>query len=326
MRVGEHRKKHGAAVWLTVLLVLMFVPTLASAAAPNNLGVSPAVSNIDILPSQSTVTFTNTVINDSDQTMVVRATTSDFTVSGNGGSVVFETPHNSAYSLKESLSISEPTFTLAPHQSRVVTIAIVNAQALKAGGHYAAVLYNTVLQPTAKSRTPTVNLKQTVASLVLATTAGKGTVDLRLLPIDHPIALFKLPSTYNLSFQNQGNVQAIPRGAVRITGPLNKQYSKGQINSESAMVLPETTRLFETSVSRVMHAWIPGKYTIHVAYRAASSTKITEKTQSFWYINFGSFLCILFLFNWAWQARHRNRRRYHKLKTRLVKSKKTAKL
>lgn len=316
MTIAGRIKNQTLSIAVLAVLLIQAVPVSVSA-ADNKLGVSPAVSNIDILPSQASVTFTNTVVNDSNQTIIVRATTSDFTMSGANGSLVFETPQNSRYTLKEKLSINQPTFTLGPHQSQVVTITIVDAQSLEAGGHYAAILYNTVLHPSGKTSAPTVNLKQTVASLVLATSAGKGTVDLRLLPIDHPIAFFKLPSSYNLSFQNRGNVQAIPRGTVRVTGPLNKLYSKGQINSGSAMVLPETTRLFQTSVSRIAHAWLPGKYTIHVSYRAASSTKNTELTQTFWYFNFGTILCILFLFNWAWQARHRNKRRLKKLKQKL---------
>ena len=304
-----------AVVAITALFVVL--PLNASAASPNNLGVTPAVSTIDVLPSQTSVTFTNAVVNDSDQPIIVRATTSDFTMNGANGSLVFETAQNKKYSLKESLQIDQPTFAIGPHQSHTVTITIINTQALQAGGHYAAILYKTSVRPAGKSSGPTVNLNQTVASLVMVSTAGRGTTDLRLLPIENPIAFFKLPSSYNLSFRNNGNVQAIPRGTVHVTGPLNKLYSRGQINSGSAMVLPETTRLYQTAVSRVAHAWLPGKYTIHVQYRAASSTKITEKTQDIWYTNFGSILCILFLFNWAWQARHRNRRRFKKLQSKL---------
>ncbi len=300
--------------WLVLLFmvafcVLFFRP--ASAAPATNtagLGVSPALASIDVLPSQDSATFQNTVSNNSGSALTVDATTTDFTMTNGSGALIFNNSLSLDHGLSAHLQIDQPHFTLAPHETKQITITLVDATQLKAGGHYGAVLYKLLSTAGATAIGNKVSVNQTVASLLFVNTAGTGTYSLSLDPIEHPLALFHLPNGYNLTFRNTGNVQATPRGYVHVSGPLG-QYSQGVVNSGSALVLPATSRLLVTPVSRTAWAWLPGKYTVRVYYRYEGQTTYSVKTQAFWYINIGGIACIIFIFTWLWRARYRNKAR-----------------
>lgn len=305
--------RYARIVLIGVVTMLIVAPASAHAATPVNttpdgLGVSPAIINLQATIHEEQLKFDNTITNDSNNAVRITARAVDFTMTGVSGDVLFSETSQSAYGLASQMSVSEPNFVIPPHQTKTVTVTIRETNTLKAGGHYGAVLYK-VTDPTPTSKTGSqsrVGIRKTVASLVFVTTAGKGTYQLQLLPIDNPIALFHLPNSYNLTFKNTGNTQVIPQGYVQVSGPLGTLYSRGTINTGSALVLPGTSRLLQTPVTRITHAWLPGRYTVKAYYRYAGSNTYQVQTTHFWYINFGSIICILILFMImrSWWKRH----------------------
>ena len=316
-------RRIGLLCCIVILCLISVQRSAYGAPATSGIGVSPAIETIDLTPHQTSSSFVNVVSNDSLQPIDVEASTSGFIENGSNGSLQFTDQVPAGNSLHENLTLSSEAFSVPAHGSVSVTVTIHDADKLAPGGHYGAVLYKVIGSVTtgASGGAPTVSLRQTVASLIFVSTAGSGTTSLKLLPVNHPIAFFHLPDSYDLSFHNAGNTIVVPQGSVLVSGPYGYAYSKGIINDGSAIVLPATTRLLQTPVSKLSPAWLPGKYTAHVVYRAAGSNTYLTSTVTFWYINLGGMACIIFVFIFVFLIfylfRHRISRKVAKQVTKI---------
>jgi hypothetical protein len=80
-------------------------------------------------------------------------------------------------------------------------------------------------------------------------------------------SLFRLPSSVSLKFQNTGNTHVVPRGLVTITNPSGQLVSKGIVNQDSNIQLPQTSRIFDVTMQSISHSSSAGHYKLTVNYR-----------------------------------------------------------
>jgi uncharacterized membrane protein len=279
-------------------------PASAASQPAATIGVSPAIQSLIAQPTQATLPYTITITNNGAEAAQVTLSASNFSTLGTGNNIRFlaastTTKHGLATSL-----LLTPIVSLNPHESKKVTITINGIQQLAAGGHYTAVLVQSVPQTPGS---PTVQVKQSVASLVFLTTNGKGTYGLQVQPLRLSLAWTTTPALLNLLLKNTGNVQTTPRGYVTVVGPGNHLLSKTVLNPNSSLVLPGTTRLLQTVVP-ASHPWRPGHYTVRVYYRYDNASNYTLLAVNFYYIGwlFGGIIILLFVMAFLLLIVHKN--------------------
>jgi hypothetical protein len=158
-----------------------------------------------------------------------------------------------------------PTYKIQNGKSATVPIAIANKDDLTPGGHYGAAIVSISSDPISGSGNG-VALKREVASLLFVKKLGGEVYGLRLesLKTDKPGTV---PSTVTTKFKGTGNVHVVPRGYVEVTDPKGKLVSKGILNPESTIVMPDSSRQYVTIMQPVQNSSAWGQYTITAHYR-----------------------------------------------------------
>jgi hypothetical protein len=211
------------------------------------------------------------VTNNENTVQTIDITTADFNTLDESGGLVFVGTNPTAlqkkYGLANWLRVPSSTVTLQPKQSTTFTANIVNQPDLAPGGHYGALLLNLSSGPNAASSQNKVALHPIASSLLFVSKTGGDTHKLKLMDVYSNHNIFKLPSSVTLRFYNSGNTHLVPRGTVEVTDPSGKVISKGIINENSNIVLPETYRKYTVPLNKTASSFIPGNYKIIVNFR-----------------------------------------------------------
>jgi len=255
--------------------------------AVNGITISPIIEQITLSPSQTSATFETQVTNNTNSGVVITVGAQDFTALNQSGAISF---YNSSpirtsnpHGLLDYLSIGYPQIALQPHQSQAVPITILNANKLAVGGHYAALLFKAANLNSAKGNQVTIN--QVVSSLVFLSTYGQGTQTTDLTtPVVGSITT-SFPQAINAVFGNNGNTQTTPRGVVQILNSSSAVVSQGQINIDSGLILPQSKRLFNLTLSQTKKRLWPGIYRLRVYYRHDGQTTYRVYEQKFLFVN-----------------------------------------
>ncbi len=267
-------------------------PAVAAAApAAQGVVVSPALEQINLPKDQDSAGFNLTVTNDTPLPLTITTRTDDFTALNNTGSPQFldnvdkkATPHGLAH----WLTVSGGEFVLTPAASKSVAVSITDAASMGPGGHYGAVIFR-VVPPPGGTGSNVIGANAELSSLVFLTTDNLGLQAIKLLKPMLGFASLELPGSVNLVFRNTGDVQVTPRGYVTITDTTDREIARGIINTDSGQILPETSRLYEVSLSsRGSFLW-PGYYRLFVAYRYDGQATYANYEAQFWYVP-GKFL------------------------------------
>jgi hypothetical protein len=88
----------------------------------------------------------------------------------------------------------------------------------------------------------------------------------------------------HLRFQNNGNVHLVPRGVISVTDPFGRVVVKGIINQESALILPETLRVYPVRLDKLATSLVPGRYTLTTTYRYDGKDDFTIVSSQFDFI------------------------------------------
>lgn len=91
-----------------------------------------------------------------------------------------------------------------------------------------------------------------------------------------------VPDEAIFNFRSTGNVQVLPRGYVTVTDPHGKIVSRGLINPESTLVLPETSRQFITLLNPVASSDAISRYTVTAFYRHDEQPDFTSVERTFY--------------------------------------------
>lgn len=285
--------------WLAVvsLAVLPLLPGTAQAApkAPVGISITPFLQQIQIEPGDIAKSFNVTVGNQTESIQEITLSGRDFGSLNDTGGLILEGSkggYSQKYGLASWLTVGQDTVVLQPHESKTLDATIENRTSLQPGGHYGAIVA-TIGNPDQQA-TDKVVINQQLMALVLVTKVGGEHYDLRLKRIEQNGNWLHLPNTVKLRFQNPGNVHVVPRGLVELKSPNGTVLSRGVVNDESAIILPETFREIPVTMTPVDKALpLPGIYRLVVTYRYDGFSYSATKTVWLRFINAGMYAVIL---------------------------------
>ena len=278
------------AIGLIAFVLLPIAPvSAASQRATSGIAVSPAIKQLQVQSGQDETDFSEEITNNTPNPVQIKVGFADFKALNESGGIAFLGQNAGAveqsHGLAKWVSISTQQVGLDSGQSAEVQIHLSDLGSLPEGGHYGAITYQ-VLKATPNGGGNRVNVNQVVSSLVFLTTAGKGTQHLKMPPpVLHHIE-FSLPSELDVFFTNDGNTQTVPRGNLIIySHDAAHPVATAVVNTQQAMVLPNSTRLLQTPITVTTHPWRPGRYHVHILYRPDATAKFSSYDASFFYIN-----------------------------------------
>jgi hypothetical protein len=290
MKLNYHlRTANYALRWLLLLTALLILNSvfLIQPGTAAGVTISPPFREVVLQPDRPTAQFNLTVRNDTAVTQAFRLTVQDFGSLDESGGVAFLGTKASdleyKYGLAGWLIPGTDSISLEPGQTRKVNLTIENRSSLTPGGHYAAVLLTSQSSPE-NGQKPRVVIKQVLSSLVLVKKVGGEVYGLALDRIEVASNLLKPPDKLKLRFQNSGNVHVVPRGTVELKDPRGHIVNKGLINPESTWILPESFRLYSSSLRQTNAAWLPGRYTLEVKYRYDGKADFETSSRTFFHL------------------------------------------
>ena len=261
----------------------------AASSQTNGLKVSPAISNIQVSPGQDSAIINETVTNITGTKLAVNISTKDFGALNGNGSIGFYgssyKESNNPHSLAASIQIPNTEYFIDPHQSTTISTNINNIGQLSPGGHYSAILFTPFIAISGTTHNQ-VSFQPSVASLVFLTTPAGGFQSLKLGGFSMSSIGFNLPSNIYILLQNSGNTQTVPRGTLTLKDPLSNVVSQTVINSNSGLILPSTSRLFNESFNTTQNLFkLPGVYHVQFKYHVDGSSNYQVLDKKFIYVN-----------------------------------------
>lgn len=301
--------------WWTLILVSLLWSFALPVLAQNSttLSISPSLYDISVEPGQewrSTLRIIN--VNDYDLTVYVDVV--NFKPQGEGGDGRFvPIPETGAegVSLAEWIRIEKTPIVIPREQSKEIPVSVLVPFDASPGGHFAAILVGTrpVVNTPGQAKVQT---SQMITSLFFARVAGDiyelGTIR----EFTSQGTYLSSPEvTFDMRFENKGNVHLQPQGDIRIKNMWGQERGVIPINQASQFgnVLPETIRLFtfnwkgEWSISDI------GRYTAvaTLAYGSEERQFASAKT-TFWVIPYKlligiAVVILLFIVTVTWLVR-----------------------
>ncbi len=268
----------------------------AATISTNGITVSPAIISVDLQKDQASSTFKVKLTNNTSKSISLTVSSLDFKTLNETGGLAFigSNVAESAkkYSLAAWLITPEEPVTIAAKQTLEVPIVIDNRSDLSPGGHYAAVLYN-VNSDSSASGSVKVNVNQVASTLLFVRKIDGATFGVDLNPFRVRFSWWQLPKTIDLSFLNTGNSQTVPRGLVTVSTLSGKEVRRGQINTNSSILLPETSRSYSTPIMKTGSAFMPGLYKVHVTYRTDDISKNKTAAVNFTFVNLPGIIALI---------------------------------
>lgn len=277
-----------ASCWLCTVEAAEQTNTEAKPISYNGVTVSPAIQKLSLNPGQPSAAFNVVVTNNTVEPVDLILSSVDFKSLNESGGLAFIDSNASSVSHKHGLAswlnLGTPSIHLDSRQSQLVTMSVENRDDLSPGGHYAAVLFKTD-KPNTNSGETHVAINQVVSMLVFVQKLGGEKFGVSMKPLGFRAHWFNLPSTLNLSFKNTGNIQATPSGLVTISDPVGNEVSRGQVNPDSSLILPDSQRVFKTTLVKTGNAWLPGIYTARTIYQTVGGTSSGVSQSKFLFVN-----------------------------------------
>jgi len=302
-----------STAWLLILLCgsLAWAPRVAAAANPiPGISLSPFEEQLTIEPTDTAKSFNLVLGNHTPVVQYLNLKTQDFGTLGNTGGIRLENnSYTKRYGLAAWLSLGKTSVSLTPGQTATVAVTIHNRLSLGPGGHYGAIVVG--VGNGSKNQGSQVAINQQLLSLILVDKVGGDHYDLALTGVTSNGNLLRAPTDVRLSFQNPGNVHVIPRGLVKLTSPTGTIVAQGVINTQSAFILPGTSRELHVSLTALAKAAaVPGPYRLTAQYRYDGITTYATKHYFVDYLNVGSWavLGVLTVVGFGWTLTRRPRR------------------
>ncbi|HSX35789.1 MAG TPA: hypothetical protein VLH84_02535 [Patescibacteria group bacterium] len=278
-----------ALLLCTLLAQAHPAPTSADSITYKGITLTPAVINLDLQKGQTRASFDIQVSNNTSEPQALTISSIDFRSLNETGGVAFigseASEFDHKYGLASWLDLGNGSVELAPGQTKTVSVAVDNRMDLSPGGHYAAVLFRSAGVSSVTGGANPVAINQVVSSLVFVrkTEGAKFSIGLEQLSV--PRGWFRLPSAINVVFKNTGNIQLVPRGLITVSGPFSHEVSRGIVNTDSNLVLPGGSRLYQVNLFKTGHVWWPGIYHVRVQYRYDGSVALQTATAAFLYLD-----------------------------------------
>jgi hypothetical protein len=234
--------------------------------------ITPFLREIELSDSHMEESFSVEIKNNSAFPAEVKLSVADFgSMDETGGVLIldYQSKATNKYGLASWLQLEKNMLSLEAGEEKSVIAKVKNDENLSPGGHYGVILADIEsVYGGNDEEASNVTLNSRMTSLIFLRKAGGDILGLDLRKqekeSDSP---YSLPKKIRLSFANTGNVHIVPRGIIRITDPFGREVSRGIINNESGIILPESLRVFPISLSSSGLAFFPGKYKLITQYR-----------------------------------------------------------
>lgn len=269
----------------TLLFISVIVGNLSLASAVKGIGIAPGLKEIELHEEQRDVSFEVTVSNSTDSRADFRLSTVDFGALDESGGVAFVGRSGQeayAYSLSQWMKLDRSNISVEPGKTEVVKVTIVNNDNLSPGGHYGAVLATS--RSDDQFRGDSVAMLPGASTLVLLKKLGGEKYSLDIDSIKANKSFFDVSRQASIRFHNKGNVHAVPRGTIELSGTFGGVLARGVINEASSYVLPETYRQIDVPLRFSKQPWLPGRYTMEVTWRYDGTDSVRVETLQQWYL------------------------------------------
>jgi hypothetical protein len=243
-----------------ILLALFLVSPALSFAQTAGISVSPSIIRVDLQTDGEE--FRLLYKNTTSDPVQLSFKAQDFTELEEGWKVKFleeKDAKNYFYSLSSWLEFERQTLELNPNEQRELKVR-VKKNSLSPGGHYATVLAEITSNPNQKGQ---VTIKGILSSLVfIRANTGKEVEKAEVTSFNlAPNPLFSFPIKVVLRLNNIGNTELVPYGQVEIKDMFGNTATKGAINEDSLITLPQTVRRYDIALRQTGFFFFPGKYT-----------------------------------------------------------------
>jgi len=276
--------------YLLLVLVSLLVGCQQVSAQSKDVGgveVTPPFQSVTVSQNNQT-DVTIDILNKNDFTLNLKLSVIDFNSLNDSGGVAFLNSNSGAinkYVLSKWMKLDKSDVTLEASQKTSIKINISNDDQLSAGGHYGALLA-TVVNNGGNRTNYQVALNQAFSSLIFLTKTGGEKYNLNLESYHTDYSLFGLPKSVDLLFKNNGNTHITPHGVIEVTDWNNRVVRKGIINTDSSILLPETSRRVKASLASAYTSLVPGMYKVKIMYRYNSDQEYATSISSFIFIPF----------------------------------------
>jgi hypothetical protein len=259
-----------------LLIIICFVAFSNNSSAatskktPSGITLSPAIVKAEVAQNEPQHRLEFKISNNENSAKIINISTADFNTLDESGGLVFvgtnPTQIQKKYGLATWLTLPQTTVTIQPKQTVDITAFILNQPSLAPGGHYGALMLALAdnAGPSSKNK---VSIHPIASSLLFINKEGGDIHKLSLSNVYISHSIFSLPDSVTLRFHNDGNTHLIPRGVVTVSDSGGKLISKGIINENSGIILPQTNRRYSVPLTKVATATTPGKYKVEVDFR-----------------------------------------------------------
>jgi len=272
---------------LGTLIILFLMSARQSSAAtkqPSGVTISPAFQQVSINQNELEQAVTFRITNNQSKAQTYNLSAADFNTLGESGGLFFvgtnPTELQKKYGLAKWFSLPAKTIIIQPKQTYVLKAMIENLPDLTPGGHYGALM----LSQSNGSSNNQVSVHPIASSLMFVTKLGGDTHMLGLNGVETKHSLFSLPSNITLRFHDDGNTHLTPRGIVTISTPQGRLITRGIINEDSNIILPETYRRYNVQLKKVSSAYAVGRYVLNVNFRFDGLNQFRRYQVSFLYV------------------------------------------
>lgn len=295
-----------------VSVFLLFFSFAYSAKAQESLtlSISPSLFDMSVNPGQEWRSSLK-IINVNNYDLTVYLDVVNFLPQGEGGEgkfVAIQEGEMDGSTLAEWFSLQSEPVVIPPEQSMEIPFAVRVPFEASPGGHFAAILVGTKpLSP--EQGQARVQTSQMVTSLFFARVAGDITELGSIREFNMADNYLNSPeATFQLRFENKGNVHLQPQGDIRITNMWGQERGIIPINqgSQFGNVLPESIRKFTFSWKGEWSIADIGRYSAvaTLAY-GTEERQFTSAKTNFWVIPYKLLLGIftglaLFVFLLTW--------------------------
>jgi hypothetical protein len=180
---------------------------------------------------------------------------------------------------KTYLAVKRSKLTLAAGQTATQTIIFKDSAALQPGSHAVdLVITQSSGAQTGVGVLPGIRMPLTVvkADGAISDIAMSGFGALRFA--------YDLPGSLSATLHNSGNMVAIPRGFITVTGPGGSVVSQGVLNTASLAVTPGKDIALTTPLTKLKNALWPGMYHATLSYGLGGGRQAKTTSFSFVYV------------------------------------------
>ena len=296
---------------LFLLSVFFAIIPLSAQGSPNGLTVSPAFQEIVLDQKDIQKDFFVSLSNTSQGTVLLRVAKYDFGTLDESGGVAFLGASNDLekkYALASWMYPEKDILTLGPGETQKILVTVENSDTLGPGGHYGALTFSVEdASPSALGREG-VSVNQLFSTLVFVKKIGGEKYHLELKNLDYQSSPFRFQKRVQLHFLNGGNVHLVPRGTAVVLDPFERMIGKGIINEQSALILPESSRVYSFSLENIARSFVPGWYTMEISYRYDGKDDFVKTSLRFIFIPpvaIVGLLSLMVVFGWYGVKRRR---------------------